>query len=69
MPDNDNAGWLKWLRSQRKKGLCVYLSSQCLQGPLQPELYKSGMLALAMGVEAGPQMTTECAVVKMMQAR
>lgn len=38
-----------------------------MQGPLQPELYKSGMAALAMGVEAGPQMTAECAVIKMMQ--
>lgn len=44
----------------------VYLASQCHLGPLKPELYKSGALALEMGVEAGPQMTPECAVVKMM---
>lgn len=47
-------------------GLQVYLASQCHLGPLKPELYKSGALALEMGVEAGPQMTPECAVVKMM---
>jgi hypothetical protein len=46
--------------------LQVYLASQCHLGPLKPELYKSGALALEMGVEAGPQMTPECAVVKMM---
>ena len=37
------------------------------QGPLQPELYRSGAAALQMGVESGPQMTPECAVIKMMQ--
>jgi L-asparaginase len=67
MPDTSAAGWLPWLREQTKQGLLVYLASQCLQGPLQPELYKSGLAALAMGVEAGPQMTAECAVIKMMQ--
>ena len=67
MPDGDAAGWIPWLRKQRKAGLLVYLATQCLQGPLQPELYKSGLAALAMGVEAGPQMTPECAVIKMMQ--
>jgi L-asparaginase/Glu-tRNA(Gln) amidotransferase subunit D len=44
----------------------IYLSSQCPLGELHPELYKSGFLAMEMGVEAGPQMTPECAVVKMM---
>ncbi len=44
----------------------VYLASQCTTGPLHPELYRSGSVALRMGVEAGPQMTPECAVVKMM---
>jgi L-asparaginase len=67
MPDGDTAGWIPWLRKQRKSGLYVYLATQCLQGPLQPELYKSGLAALSMGVEAGPQMTPECAVIKMMQ--
>jgi L-asparaginase len=67
MPDGASAGWLPWLKRQTHQGLYVYLASQCLQGPLQPELYKSGIAALAMGVEAGPQMTSECAVVKMMQ--
>ena len=62
MPDTDAAGWMRWLRAQRKQGLVVYLSSQCKLGQLQPELYKSGTIALSIGVEAGPQMTAECAV-------
>lgn len=36
-------------------------------GTLNPELYRSGQVALSMGIEAGPRMTPECAVVKMMQ--
>ncbi|KAL3147958.1 hypothetical protein ABBQ38_014253 [Trebouxia sp. C0009 RCD-2024] len=67
MPDLPQQGWLPWLRQQRKKGLQVYLSSQCTEGTLNPELYRSGQVALSMGVEAGPRMTPECAVVKMMQ--
>ncbi|KAK9820275.1 hypothetical protein WJX72_008496 [[Myrmecia] bisecta] len=67
MPDTPQQGWIPWLRQQRKAGLQVYLGSQCVTGPLQPELYISGSIALKMGVEAGPQMTPECAVVKMMQ--
>jgi L-asparaginase len=67
LPDTTAAGWLPWLRTQTRDGLYVYLSSQCLRGPLQPELYKSGLAAMSMGVEAGPQMTPECAVVKLMQ--
>lgn len=67
MPDSEDAGWLPWLQDQTQQGLYVYLASQCLEGPLQPELYKSGLAAMAMGVEAGPQMTAECAVIKMMQ--
>ena len=66
MPDTATAGWLPWLRQQRKKGLQVYLGSQCLNGQLHPELYRSGSVALAMGVESGPQMTPECACVKLM---
>jgi len=66
MPDTASAGWLPWLRQQRKKGLQVYLGSQCLNGMLNPELYRSGSVAIGMGVESGPQMTAECAVVKMM---
>lgn len=66
MPDTQKDGWMSWLKDQRKKGLQVYLGSQCVNGPLHPELYRSGSLALQLGVEAGPQMTPECAVVKMM---
>ena len=44
----------------------VYLASQCTTGPLHPELYRSGSVALRMGVEAGPQMTPEASVCKMM---
>jgi len=64
MPDKD--AWMPWLRTQRKKGLVVYLRSQSAVGPLAPHLYKSGSMALKLGVEAGPQMTPECAVVKLM---
>ena len=31
----------------------VALASQCLTGPLRPELYHCGVAALAMGCEAG----------------
>ena len=44
----------------------MYLASQCGAGSLHPELYRSGSVALELGVQAGPQMTPECAVVKMM---
>jgi L-asparaginase/Glu-tRNA(Gln) amidotransferase subunit D len=66
MPDLPMHGWLPWLRQQRKKGLMVYLASQCGAGTLHPELYRSGSLAMELGVQAGPQMTPECSVVKMM---
>jgi hypothetical protein len=33
----------------------VYLSTQCDIGYLHPELYRSGSIAVALGVEAGPQ--------------
>jgi hypothetical protein len=55
MPDLPIHGWLPWLRSQRRKGLQVYLASQCGAGSLHPELYRSGSLALELGVQAGPQ--------------
>jgi len=32
MPDLPTMGWMPWLRSQRKKGMAVYLASQCLNG-------------------------------------
>lgn len=38
MPDRAETGWLPWLREQRKKGMLVYLGSQCAVGPLHPEL-------------------------------
>lgn len=66
MPDRTDAGWLPWLKDQRKKGVLVYMGSQCTVGPLHPELYKSGSSALRPGVESGPQMTPECATVKLM---
>ena len=58
--------WIPWLRIQRKKGLTVYLSSQCERGKLHPELYMAGSFALEMGVKGGPMMSPECAVVKLM---
>ncbi|CAL5222569.1 g4953 [Coccomyxa viridis] len=66
MPDLPKFGWLPWLKSTIKEGVKVYLSSQCTSGDLQPELYRAGSAALEMGVEGGPQMTAEAAVVKMM---
>lgn len=61
MPDNPDAGWLPWLKDQRRKGLMIYLASQCRAGPLHPELYRSGSIAVDMGlVESGmSQMTPE----------
>lgn len=66
MPDTVKAGWLPWLEEQCSKGLKVYLTSQCAAGRLHPELYQSGTAAMLLGCEGGPQMTPECAVVKMM---
>ncbi|KAK3235061.1 hypothetical protein CYMTET_54719 [Cymbomonas tetramitiformis] len=66
MPDLPRYGWIPWLKKQRKQGLLVYLSSQCVNGSLRPDLYQSGQTALDIGVETGGQMTPECAVVKMM---
>lgn len=66
MPDATAAGWLPWLHDQRKKGVIMSMISQCSLGPLQPELYRSGSVALKLGIEAGPQMTPESAVTKMM---
>jgi L-asparaginase len=66
LPDLDAHGWLPWLAEQRAAGLQVYLTSQCGGGMLHPELYRSGALALLLGVEAGPWMTPECSAVKMM---
>lgn len=66
MPSLKESGWLQWLRQQRKKGLQIYLRSQSVLGPLKPEAYQSGSLALKLGVEGGSQMTPETAVVKMM---
>ncbi|EIE25265.1 Asparaginase/glutaminase [Coccomyxa subellipsoidea C-169] len=66
MPDLPRLGWLPWLKKTVKQGIKVYLSSQCASGPLHPELYKSGKAAMDMGVEAGPQMTPEAAVIKLM---
>jgi L-asparaginase type I len=66
LPDLPIHGWLPWLRSQRRRGLQVYMSSQCGSGMLHPELYKSGSFAIELGVVAGPPMTPEAAVCKLM---
>lgn len=66
MPDTKSAGWMDWLRKQRKAGLEVYLASQCTTGPLNPELYRSGSTALSFGATSSRRMTSETAVVKMM---
>ena len=46
MPDRADAGWMSWLRDQRKKGVLVYLGSQCMVGPLHPELCEWALLLL-----------------------
>lgn len=66
MPDQKSAGWIEWLRQQRKKGLEVYLASQCQTGPLNPALYRSGSAALSFGAVTTRRMTSETAVVKLM---
>ncbi|KAG2500713.1 hypothetical protein HYH03_001478 [Edaphochlamys debaryana] len=66
LPDQTSFGWLPWLREQTARGLQVCLTSQCSSGPLQPGIYRAGQLAAAMGVDAGPTMTPECAAVKLM---
>ena len=66
MPWTKATGWIPWLRSQRKQGMVIYLTSQCESGGLHPELYRTGSLALELGAESGPMMTPECAVVKLM---
>jgi L-asparaginase/Glu-tRNA(Gln) amidotransferase subunit D len=66
MPDSPSMGWLPWLKEQTKKGVRVCLTSQCARGDLKPDLYRAGAAAMALGVEAGPQMTPECAVAKLM---
>ena len=48
-PADNKAGWIPWLRGQRKQGMCIYLTSQCESGDLHPELYQSGSLALELG--------------------
>jgi len=65
---NFPATWLSFLTEQSKKGLRIYLSTQCESGDLHPELYASGQGALDLGAKSGPLMTPECAVVKMMIA-
>ena len=47
-------------------GMMIYLTSQCESGDMHPELYATGSLAMEMGAQAGPMMTLECAVVKLM---
>lgn len=66
MSEDDVTGWIPWLRSQRDQGMMIYLTSQCESGDMHPELYATGSLALEMGAQAGPMMTLECAVVKLM---
>lgn len=66
MPDTKTAGWMDWLKDQRDLGLEVYLASQCVKGPLHPELYRSGSAAMSFGAQATRRMTAETAVIKLM---
>jgi len=69
LPDLPGSGWLPFLRDQTARGLRVYLSTQCQLGELRPQLYRSGSVALQLGVDSavsGQPMTPECACVKLM---
>ncbi|CDF33866.1 unnamed protein product [Chondrus crispus] len=66
LPDQKSAGWMDWFKDQREKGLELYLASQCLTGPLNPALYRSGSTAMKFGATTTRRMTAETAVVKMM---
>lgn len=65
VPDCAGSAWGEWLAAQRKKGLRIYLASQCVTGPLNPELYCSGV-DLAEEGACGRRMTSDTAVIKMM---
>jgi L-asparaginase len=64
--DRESAGWLPWLRDMRSAGIQFFLTSQCEQGYLAPQNYRSGTAAMMLGAESSSLMTPEAATVKLM---
>lgn len=63
--DREESGWIPWLREMRERGVVFFLTSQCEQGFLRPESYRSGSAAMMLGAESSRLMTPEAAVVKL----
>ena len=59
MPNDEY--WIPWLRVQRKKGLAVYLSSQCERGTFASGIVHGGIFRSRNGRKGGPMMSPECA--------
>lgn len=64
--DREDAGWLPWLREMRERGVLFFLTSQCEQGYLAPQSYRSGSAAMMLGAANSKLMTPEAATVKLM---
>lgn len=58
--------WVSWLTHMKDKGVLVYIGSQCLKGPLNPNLYKNGAGIINDTFATTKRMTAETAVVKLM---
>jgi L-asparaginase/Glu-tRNA(Gln) amidotransferase subunit D len=50
----------------RNAGVEFFLTSQCEQGYLSPQSYRSGSAAMMLGAESSSLMTPEAATVKLM---
>lgn len=66
--DRESAGWIPWLRDMRAAGVAFFLTSQCEQGYLSPQRYRSGSAAIMLGAASSSPMTPEAATVKLMIA-
>jgi L-asparaginase/Glu-tRNA(Gln) amidotransferase subunit D len=59
-------GWVARIEAWRRQGVLVVLGSQCVDGPVDPSLYRSGQRALDAGAVSIGDMTPEAALVKLM---
>ena len=59
-------GWVAAIERWRKNGVLVVLASQCVEGPVDPSLYRTGQRALDAGALSAGRMIPEAALVKMM---
>jgi L-asparaginase len=57
---------IPWIRDMRSAGIQFFLTSQCEQGYLSPQSYRSGSAAMMLGAESSSLMTPEAATVKLM---